>query len=109
MDNDSWNRVMMWISVIWLIVILFRLVFYTSYLSGSESGRIFSTVLNIILIFCFRFFVIRRNCFRLNRFCRSLYCSLFLNLLDFILADNFCLSIVHKRSNHNEIFIWFHQ
>ena len=50
MDNDSWNRVMMWISVIWLIVILFRLVFYTSYLSGSESGRIFSTVLNIILI-----------------------------------------------------------
>ncbi|MBQ8372955.1 MAG: zinc ribbon domain-containing protein [Candidatus Methanomethylophilaceae archaeon] len=50
MDNDSWNRVMMWISVIWLIVILFRLDFYTSYLSVSESGRIFSTVLNIILI-----------------------------------------------------------
>ena len=50
MDNDSWNKLMMVLSVVWLVLIMFRLALYSSFLTGSESGRLFSTVLNLVLI-----------------------------------------------------------
>ncbi len=50
MDNNTWNRLAMGISVIWLMLILFRLAMYSTYLSQTPEGRMFNTALNIILI-----------------------------------------------------------
>ena len=64
MDNDSWNKLMMGISVAWLILILFRLAFYSSFMTGSESGRLFSTVFNVVLIVglvLMGYFILRRS------------------------------------------------
>ena len=50
MDNNAWNRLALAISVIWLIIILFRLAAYFTMVSYTPEGRLFNTVLNIILI-----------------------------------------------------------
>ena len=50
MDNNAWNRLALAISVIWLIIILFRLAAYSTMVSYTPEGRLFNTVLNIILI-----------------------------------------------------------
>ena len=50
MRDDTLNRLMVALSIIWLLFMMFRLVLYTSFIPGTGAGHTFSTVLNIILI-----------------------------------------------------------
>lgn len=50
MDSNTLNRIMAGISVFWLIIIILRMVIYSSILSYSESGRLFAAILNVLLI-----------------------------------------------------------
>lgn len=50
MNTDSLNRLMVAISVIWLLFMLFRLVIYTTYIPDTGAGHLFIVVLNIVLI-----------------------------------------------------------
>ncbi len=50
MDQSSLNRLSIGISVFWLIMCIVRIGLYSTAYANTPNGRIFSTILNILLI-----------------------------------------------------------
>lgn len=50
MSNDVWMKLGVAISVIWLILCIVRIGFYSSFYAGTASGDLFITVLNVLLV-----------------------------------------------------------
>lgn len=50
MSNDSLNRLMMGVSVFWIIFCILRVALYSSAYTHSPEGQLFVTILNIALI-----------------------------------------------------------
>ena len=46
----DWGRVSLAVSVMWLMVLIFRMAVYAMPYASTPEGRLFSTVLNILLV-----------------------------------------------------------
>ena len=63
MDNNTLNRLSIGISVLWLILLMFRMAMYSSAFLATPEGKFFSDVLNVFLIIgivIIAFFLVRR-------------------------------------------------
>ena len=50
MDDRALSRIGIAISVVWLLLCVFRIAFYSSFYLDTPQGRLFSAVLNILLV-----------------------------------------------------------
>ena len=48
--QDPWSRIGVILSGLWLVLIIVRMVFYTSFYTSTPEGQFLMTVVNILLI-----------------------------------------------------------